>query len=555
MKRILLGLIAPPVLAAAFAACGPAALGGDDDPGNNPDAGPCQGDDCPPPPPPPWSFKDVHGVPNLDDDDGQAVDWSQPTRAINENDLSRFVIPASALAQVPDGGDVALALTGDTTKVRVYRDGQRILGDGAAPGPYLLAPGGGGDVVLEIEFGDFAARAQLTLDARDAAGQVVEAAAVALQASPLIMNHHDQPAEHVWVVAVNGNASMIAAYRDALGDKFTAIPGSAYRGDVWVQDEFEFATLTGEDDLRLDVVIDSIRNRGIDGFKQQLRGDDTLLRTWGTPGQATTYDSFGNLEATPPITVNGVAYPFGKIYYGRVGNAGLNTQLGSFLASQQVQAPFQLPTNWLCVGHVDEFSSFLPDPSSPKGFKLVMADVNAAYAIIDAMPSSTVLTRYGADHGYPTAGALAGDAALRALNADIQTDYLDPITAKFKAELGLTDDDIIKLPSLFETVGGCGGRVAALIPGMANLVVANVDGQTTHVFTADPFFRPSGASQATDPLITAFTGASPAGLTFHYVDDWNVYHLGLGEVHCGTNVRRTPVAQWWTTAQHLVGGN
>jgi hypothetical protein len=96
--------------------------------------------------------------------------------------------------------------------------------------------------------------------------------------------------------------------------------------------------------------------------------------------------------------------------------------------------------------------------------------------------------------------------------------------------------------------------VAALIPGMVNLIVANVDNTTTHLFTADPFFR-SVQSQASDPVIAAFQAAMPAGIQMHFLDDWDTYHMGLGEVHCGTNVRRTPTAMWWQTATHLMGSN
>jgi protein-arginine deiminase len=56
-------------------------------------------------------------------------------------------------------------------------------------------------------------------------------------------------------------------------------------------------------------------------------------------------------------------------------------------------------------------------------------------------------------------------------------------------------------------------------------------------------------------MINAFKAASSPTLQWHFIDDWDTYHLGLGEVHCGTNVRRTPTASWWTTAQHLMGSN
>ena len=495
---------------------------------------------------PRWEFEHVSGVPNLDDDDGATMDWTQQPFAADD-DYATLVLPAKQLDMVPKGGSVQLAFDGDTSKLRVYRDGVHVLGGTAGNGPLVVMPAGA-DVSFAVTFGDYAASAMMTIRALDGAGAIEHETMIGVRASPLIMNHHLQPAEHVWAVRVNGNAAFIDAFAAALGAKFTAVSGATYAGDVWIQDEIEFATLTGSNGQRVDVVIDSIRNRGLDPFAESLVGPDVISSTWGVSSQRTTYDSFGNLEASPPVEVGGVKYPFGRIYYGRTGNVGLHAQLGAFLASQKIQAPFELPTSWLCVGHVDEFSSFVPDPSSPKGFKLVIADVPAAWAALNALPPTTSIGRYGNDHGYATVGAMLQDAQLVALNNDLQADYLDPILAKFKAELGLTDADIIKVPSLFETVSGCNGRVAALIPGMVNLVVAKVD-QTTHLFTADPFFRASGATQSADPIIAAFSQRMPAGIELHFVDDWNVYHLGLGEVHCASNVKRTPSGSWW------LGGN
>lgn len=38
----------------------------------------------------------------------------------------------------------------------------------------------------------------------------------------------------------------------------------------------------------------------------------------------------------------------------------MHQALQDFLAAQQVQAPVKLYSDWLCVGHVDEFLSFVP---------------------------------------------------------------------------------------------------------------------------------------------------------------------------------------------------
>jgi protein-arginine deiminase len=34
-------------------------------------------------------------------------------------------------------------------------------------------------------------------------------------------------------------------------------------------------------------------------------------------------------------------------------------------------------------------------------------------------------------------------------------------------------------------------------------------------------------------------------LTVRWIDDWRTYHLGLGEVHCGTNTLRSFADPWW----------
>jgi protein-arginine deiminase len=526
------------VLACALAACGNTP--GDDPPGGGPDGG-GSGPDAPPPPS--WSFRDVVGVPNLDDDDGSQRDWDQaPFDA--DDDLVTMTLPASSLALAT--GEVRLSVAAGGANVRIYRDGTHVLGAEAA-GPYTFTPPGG-DVAFRVELRDYAAAATLSVERADTG----EVATMRVFASPLALAHHLQPAEHVWAVRTGGNGALVDAFATVLGSKFSTVSSSQYGGDVWMQDEVELASLSG-DGARIDVAIDSIRNRGLDDFPEdELVGPDAISQTWGAGATRTTYDSFGNLETSPPVTVDGVEYPLGRVYYGLTGSTGLVAQLRTFLASQRIQKPFAIPTTWLCVGHVDEILSTVPDPSSARGWKLAIADVPSAWEVLGGLSPNASIGRYGSDHGYPSVGSMLNDPDLRALNDDLQADYLDPILATMKAELGLDESDIIRVPSLFERAGNCGGRVVALIPGMVNLVVASVDGQTTHIFTADPFFRGSGQAQSSDPLIAAFRQRMPAGLQLHFVDDWYEYHLGMGEVHCATNVRRTPTPGWWNRAGHLL---
>jgi hypothetical protein len=501
------------------------------------------------PPPLTWSFDHVFGRANVDDDDDNGKqDWLDPPFD-GDNELVDLVLPAATLDALPPGARVVVSLAGAGQDVRAWLGGQVVLGhnQNAPLLEHSFTPTGG-DVRLQFEFEGHHARAALTIawstdDGDEGTTEVL------VRAAPLITNHHAQPTERVWVVDVNGgqgynNQSMIQAFEAVLGDRLTRVPADDYEWDVWIQDEFEWATADSPGG-RMDVVIDSIRNRGLDPMPEdRLVGPDYVAQAWGNPADRTTYDSFGNLDASPPVTVGGTPYPFGRIYYGRRGGEGLDGVLADYLAAQEIQKPFEVDTTWLCVGHVDEFSGIIPDPGAPKGFRLLFADVPAMYAILDALPENTQLARYAQDYGYGSVGELTNDPGLRALNEDIQADHLDPILAVFKQELGLDDADIIKIPTLWEQVGGCGALT--LVPGAVNFTLVNVAGEPVHMFVPDPFLRPGGAAQAEDPLIADFAARIPdKTIQLHFVDNWNVYHVNRGEVHCGTNVQRAPLASWW----------
>lgn len=501
-----------------------------------------------------WSFEPVFGVINDDDDDGNGSrDWLQ---IIFEGEDDHSVIPIPAL---PEGHRVRLEIAGDVDGARVWHGTGELAvgsGDGEVLPTYDFAGSPEGDE-LQVEFGADNVFATLTLAVDDDDGNEVATADVELRSSPMILNHHLQPTEHVWVVAVDAgfgnNNAMIDAFAAALGDRFTAVPGQQYQEDVWIQDEIQLSTGIGSQGQRVDTVIDSIRNRGLDPFaEQELEAPDVNVRTWGNPADVTSWDSFGNLENTPPLTVDGVEYPLGRTYYGKLNNLGLHEDLSTHLAAQGVQAPIERDTLWLCVGHVDEYESFVPDPESPKGFRYIISDVPAAWALLEGLDSGTQLTRYAADHGYATVGEILRDVALRNLNDDLQADELDPLLAQAITEWGLEESDIIRLPSLFEEIPGCGGTVAALVPAMVNLIVAPLENGETHIFTADPFFRVDVDDPSSDPFIASFEDLLPPSLTHHFVDDWDVYHLGLGEVHCATNMTQTPMSNWWETALHLL---
>jgi len=348
---------------------------------------------------------------------------------------------------------------------------------------------------------------------------------------------------------------MLDDIEDVVGDGILRPDGRPYQYDVWVQDEMEFGT-SSVPGHRIDVVIDSIRtgsDRNLDAYAEDwYLGPDEAVGTWGS-GRPSSQDSFGNLEVTPPMTIDGVDYPFGRIYYGDGGGSqSVTGELQDFLARQAVQAPFLLDIGWLCVGHVDEFVTFLPDPSAPRGFRLYVADTTLGLELIDGLDPAMSIPMYR-DHGYGTVGDLTGDAAMRAWNEDLQLDDIEPNIETLEAELALEPGELVRVPALFERSGECGGAALALIPATVNLAAWTEDGGTGgQLFLPDPFLRERVSDLDSDPVIAAVEALLPPGTTPHWVDDWDVYHLAWGEVHCGTNVRREQPLDWWTAAAHLV---
>lgn len=475
----------------------------------------------------------VLGVANFDDDDGSGdADWDD-VGADGEDDLAELAFTGL--------GPVTLSLAGATESVRIWQDGDVVLDASTTTATV--------EGTVWVEFADTLVSAVLTATTED--GRTAD---LALRSAPLILNHHRQYAERVMSLEGSGNEAFVDSFRAALGDAYFTGGMRNYDWDVWVQDELEFASMTAPG-LRMDVVIDSIRSGGdqyLDAFpERELEAPGVAVRTWGR-GRATSQDSFGNLEVSPPVTVDGVEYPFGRIYWGETGSWGLTEELEDMLVAQKVQAPFQLDIRWLCVGHVDEFSTFVPDPDAPKGFRLVYADTSLGQSLLAGLDPTTELPRYGQDHGYSTIGELVEDAALWEYNADLQVNYLDPNLEIFKRELGLDEADIVRIPAVFEESRMCSGGALSLIPGTANLAVADLGDGETHVFLADPFLREDDGDQAADPLIAEVARLLPASLTLHWVDDWETYHLAWGEVHCGSNVQRTPLGEWWTAAAHLL---
>ncbi|MGW0828365.1 protein-arginine deiminase family protein [Streptomyces sp. NPDC002845] len=58
----------------------------------------------------------------------------------------------------------------------------------------------------------------------------------------------------------------------------------------------------------------------------------------------------------------------------------------------------------------------------------------------------------------------------------------------------------------------------------------------------EDLYGPEAAVIFTEAVTAAYR---QAGLKVSYIDDWYTYHLGQGEVRCGTNTLRDTSTAWW----------
>jgi protein-arginine deiminase len=129
-------------------------------------------------------------------------------------------------------------------------------------------------------------------------------------------------------------------------------------------------------------------------------------------------------------------------------------------------------------------------------------------------------------------------ASIKAFNDSAQTS-IDGARATFKAELGLSESDIVDVPGLFIPNDRSPTFADALTAGMVNMLVIN-----GHCIVPKPFGPVVGGKDLFEEDLKSSLSSLP--LTVSFLDDWKEYHVKLGEVHCSSNTLRTPTrAKWW----------
>ncbi|XP_058016975.1 protein-arginine deiminase type-2 [Ahaetulla prasina] len=372
---------------------------------------------------------------------------------------------------------------------------------------------------------------------------------VVFRVAPWIMTPNILPPISVFVCSVKDNYLFLKEINSLVskaGCKISVCSRYMNRGDRWMQDEIEFGYIQAPH-KQFPVVLDSPRNGGLEYFavKEILGPDFGYVTQEPLFEVVNSLDSFGNLEVSPPVSVHGKEYPLGRILIGSSfptsGGRRMTKVVRDFLKAQRVQSPVELYSDWLTVGHVDEFVTFVPIPGK-KQFRMLMASPSACYKFFrekqkEGHGEATMFKGYsGTDTKRVTINKVLSNDIMVQENQYVQR-CIDWNRDILKKELGLREKDIIDLPALFKMDKG--GKAIAYFPNMVNMIVLS-----RNLGVPKPFGPIIEGECCLEQHVSSLL--EPLGLACSFIDDISSYHKRLGEVHCGTNVQRKPFAfKWW----------
>jgi protein-arginine deiminase len=400
-------------------------------------------------------------------------------------------------------------------------------------------------------------------------GVLVGEDTVRLKVAPVVMSTHLDAPEEVFVGRETKDVDASQRFRRDLGLAATAagLPKPTEfdtNDDPWMQDIMEHGSMAmpgpgGVHAMRVYFrsanykttdrrpMRNGLRKNGRFVFTH-LRGKDVagIVQFDPThPDSMDTLNSFGNFETVPPFEVGGIRYPLGRVLRGRTPRFYPDASFAKLIDSQGVQKPVDVDTEWLVVAHVDEVVTFLPTSSNPRGWVVGIADPRAAKALLERAREDghgqAVLFKGLETWANPedasdiskgpaerTIDAVLADEDIMAATerAAVKIDALRKVLMK---ELGLGSQDFVSVPFLFQAFDD---GITAYQPGMVNGVSLG----PAHFAAPKPFGPVIGGRDLFEWDVEK--RFATLGTKVHWVDDWTLYHLEDGDVHCGSNVRR-----------------
>ncbi|KFY53442.1 hypothetical protein V496_07597 [Pseudogymnoascus sp. VKM F-4515 (FW-2607)] len=481
-------------------------------------------------------------------------------------------------------GTVAIQDTNSRSKVRIFRlEGSQwiITSNEHAFSQHELASG----LKLGIDARDtrrpgvWDGRVAVTFTVHDGTSTATDT--VRLRVAPVLTHHHAQAAREVLTTAGNysdtGNffqGWFVDRLQNSLDKTRGRYPLTQFNGsdDIWAQDFVEpgYTSMPGPNGpINLHVMIRSAQDERVAGrqvFEYLRKSGVGAVQHLG--GERNDINAMGNLETIPPYEFRGKRYPAGRIIMGAHNTT--RPFIMEYLRAQQVQDPLLLDTDCLAIGHVDEIVQFLP-VNSPRGWVMLVADPVSGVEMLqnavrhghgdthafsrqnDTVGNPTDLFGIpGGLHGVPDdsiSEVLGWEGILKANTAIASC--MERNVRILKAETGITDNEIIRVPVMFRTglAFAPGNGIGpdrntsttlgvSLYPNPINGLVLNHG----DILAPTPW---GPVIDGVDILATTVqTIYRKLGFQVRFVDNWNSHHTWGGEVHCGTNVIREG-KRWW----------
>ncbi|MBW3085238.1 hypothetical protein KEM60_01435 [Austwickia sp. TVS 96-490-7B] len=217
----------------------------------------------------------------------------------------------------------------------------------------------------------------------------------------------------------------------------------------------------------------------------------------------------------------------------------------SFIKAQNLAEPLVIDTGFMGVGHVDEIVNVIP-AKNERGWKIAVADPQAGVNLLKkAMADGHGNVPFFFDETEPGRAKLkdyAEDAEILSINAQAAK-AMEKNIKTLKDNLGLSDAEIVKVPVFLRGLFGhiedqdedAGFRGATAFISNAVNSLAMGDGSLITPLQVGPVVGKDKKNIFADAVKEAYT---KAGVKMVVVRDKDVYQMGGGNIHCGTNVFR-----------------
>ncbi|KAK1148477.1 hypothetical protein N8T08_009482 [Aspergillus melleus] len=446
-----------------------------------------------------WKTKGALFMPNINDVTGNCYDWYRFGKferfedfvACNDasDDMLRDKQYLSPLATVPAEnishdawGTVEVHEEIARKNVRIFQDGNLITNDYRFSSAELKEGLNLGiDARDTRRPGGWDGRVEVHFHIQD--GNKHSDDFVRLRVAPLLLSHSLQQVEFLELVDLPETTppNIPQMLQESFNDQFESILERsnlnnvpeirhmfAHDQDQWYRDFASHAYISKPGPGRtivLPVVLRSSQESRAGGRVaiengRFFKGAGAIYSPGGTRDEI---NSMGNVMTIPPYRKGSKSFPAGRVIVGSHGSQ--NPHILEYLRAQELQDPLILDSDWLAIGHLDEFLQFVPVPKgkSKHGWALLIADPLAGLDILinasrKGHGSALAFSRRNESEKWMRDGPVPGysiDELLRRPNFIKRNqdfaERIERVQRRLIMETGLPKTDVYGLPMLFQT--------------------------------------------------------------------------------------------------------